>query len=198
MGEEKQSALAEAQASLAEANRKLFTDDQIELALVTFEQIMAYRSEMYLRLSARVRTTVRGGMAVFAMVGLAMFVLLATLVMQVEHAYDTTTQLERHVITVAADMRQIQATIKIMEDRMKVFSSIGDHMNVMRKQTGKIADEMGTLDGDMNTIEKHMTTINGRLVHITQSMGAMGQAVNGMGHSIHEVARPAGMFNILP
>jgi len=58
----------------------------LQQALETFEQIMAYRNDMYLRLSHRVRTTVRGGMTVFALVGVAMFVLLITLVIQVEHA----------------------------------------------------------------------------------------------------------------
>ena len=201
MGEEEKpplSALAQVQAELAEANRKLLTDDQLQQALETFEQIMAYRNDMYLRLSHRVRTTVRGGMAVFALVGVAMFVLLITLVMQVEHAQNSTVLLARHVNTVAADMQLIEVTMKKMETRMQRFASIGEYMHVMTDQTGIIAGGMTSLDRQMNFIENQMTSINGRLLHVTHGVGSMGYAVNGMGHSIKDVAQPAGMFSMMP
>jgi hypothetical protein len=192
------SPLAQAQAALAEANRKLLTDDQLHQALGTFEQIMAYRNDMYLRLSRRVRTAVRGGMAVFALVGMAMFILLVTLAMQVEHARNSTALLARHVNTVAEDMQLIEATMVEMEKRMQLFGSIGEYMHVMTDQTGVIAGGMADLDRKMSVIENQMTSINGRLLHVTGGMGSMGHAVNGMGYSINEIARPAGMFGMTP
>lgn len=192
------SALAETQAALAAANLKLLTDGQLQQALETFEQIMAHRNDMYLRLSQRVQTTVRGGMAVFAMVGVAMFVLLVTLAMQVGHARDSTALLAQHVGTVAEDMQLIEVTIMKMETRMQRFASIGEHLHVMTGQTGVIAGGMANLDRKMHVIENQMASINGRLVHVTRGMGSMGYAVNGMGHSIKDVARPAGMFSMLP
>ena len=193
-----QSALAQAQGALAEANRKLLTDDQLQQALEAFEQIMAYRNEMYLRLSHRVRSTVRGGMAVFALVGVAMFVLLITLVMQVEHARNSTALLARHVDTVAADMRLIEETMLKMEARMQHFASISEYMHVMTDQTAIIAGGMANLDRKMNTIGNRMVSINGRLLHVTNGVGSMGYAVSGMDHSIRDVARPAGMFGMMP
>lgn len=188
------SPLAAAQAELARANRKVLLDDQLLDALRSFEQIMGYRNEMYLRLSQRVRTTVRGGMAVFAMVGLAMFLLLATLVMQVNHARESSSLLAKHVSTVATDMQAIEATILEMEGRMEKFASISGYMHIMTDHTGLIASGMEDLDGSMQAIRGQMTSINGRLARINRHVGAMGYAVNGMGHSMGEVARPAGMF----
>jgi hypothetical protein len=193
-GKGTRSPLAEAQAELAKANRKVLLDDQLLAALHSFEQIMAHRNEMYLRLSQRVRSTVRGGMAVFALVGLAMFVLLITLVMQVDHARTSSTLLARHVGAVAADMTRIEATVSDMEGRMQKFGSIGGYMHVMSDHTGDIAGGMQKLDASMAVIRGQMTAINGRLDRITRHVGVMGYAVNGMGHSINEVARPAGMF----
>lgn len=201
MEDEKQpplSPLAQAQATLAEANRKLLTDDQLQQALETFEQIMTYRNDMYLRLARRVRTAVRGGMAVFALVGMAMFLLLVTLVMQVEHARNSTALLAQHVNSVADDMLQIEATMVAMEERMRLFGSIGEYMHVMTDQTGVIAGGMADLDGKMNVIRNQMTSLNGRLLHVTRGVGSMGHAVNGMGYSINELSRPAGMFGMMP
>ena len=191
------SPLAAAQAALAEANRRMLTDEQLQRALESFEKIMTYRSEMHLHLSKRVRVTVRGGMGVFAAVGVAMFVLLITLVIQVEHAVDSSRQLAGHVRTVAADMAQIETTMSQIDTRMQRFDSIGGHMHVMTDQTVLIAEGMGSLDGRMKVIDQQMTAINARLSSVTRSMGAMGLAVNGMGHSVSEVARPAGMFGFL-
>jgi len=188
------SPLAEAQAELAQANRKVLLDEQLLEALRSFEQIMAYRNEMYLRLSQRVRTTVRGGMAVFAMVGIAMSVLLVTLVMQVDHARTSTSLLAQYVSAVAADMGRIETTVSDMEGRMQKFTSIGTYMHVMTDHTTNIATGMEQLDSSMLAIRGQMTSINSRLSRITYHMGAMGHAVGGMGHSINEVARPAAMF----
>ena len=188
------SPLAAVQAELAKANRKVLLDDQLLEALHSFEQIMAYRNEMYLRLSHRVRATVRGGMAVFAMVGLAMFLLLITLVMQVDHARKSSTLLASHVTAVAADMGQIESTVLEMEDRMEKFATISEYMNVMTAHTGNIASGMQQLDTSMGAIRGQMASINNRLSRITHHVGAMGHAVNGMGHSMGEMARPAGMF----
>lgn len=201
MEEEKKaplSALAEVQAALAEANRKLLTDDQLQQALETFEQIMAYRNDMYLRLSHRVRTTVRGGMTVFTLVGVAMFVLLVTLVIQVEHARNSTALLERHVTTVAADMQLIEATMMKMQVRMQRFGSIGEYMHVMTDQTGIIAGGMANLDTRMNVIQSQMASINGRLLQVTHGVGSMGNAVSGIGYSVKDIARPAGLFSMMP
>lgn len=191
---DKLSPLAAVQEELARANRKVLLDDQLLEALRSFEQIMGYRNEMYLRLSQRVRTTVRGGMAVFAMVGLAMFLLLITLVMQVGHARTSSSLLAQHVTAVAADMGRIEATVRDMEGRMQKFDSISGYMHVMRDQTGHIAAGMQQLDTSMATIRGQMTSINNRLLRINSHVGAMGYAVNGMGQSMGEVARPAGMF----
>jgi len=188
------SPLAAVQAELAKANRKVLLDDQLLEALHSFEQIMAYRNEMYLRLSHRVRATVRGGMAVFAMVGLAMFLLLITLVMQVDHARKSSTLLASHVTAVAADMGQIESTVLEMEDRMEKFATISEYMNVMTAHTGNIASGMQQLDTSMGAIRGQMASINSRLSRITHHVGAMGHAVNGMGHSMGEMARPAGMI----
>ena len=188
------SPLAAAQAELAKANRKVLLDDQLLEALRSFEQIMGYRNEMYLRLSQRVRTTVRGGMAVFAMVGLAMFLLLITLVMQVDRARESSVLLARYVTAVATDMGQIETTVQDMEDRMEKFATISGYMNIMTDHTGHIASGMQELDTSMTAIRGQMGSINSRLARINQHVGAMGHAVNGMGYSMQEVARPAGMF----
>ncbi|MDX1698507.1 MAG: hypothetical protein R3308_09485 [Thiohalobacterales bacterium] len=192
--DDKLSPLAAVQDELARANRKVLLDDQLLDALRSFEQIMGYRNEMYLRLSQRVRTTVRGGMAVFAMVGLAMFLLLITLVMQVGHARNSSSLLAQHVTAVAVDMGRIEATVRDMEGRMEKFDSISGYMHVMRDHTGHIAGGMQQLDTSMAAIRGQMTSINNRLLRINGHVGAMGYAVNGMGHSMGEVARPAGMF----
>ncbi len=192
------SPLAAAQAALAEANSKMLADEQLQRALQAFEKIMTYRSELYLLLSKRVRVTVRGGMAVFAAVGIAMFLLLITLVIQVEHAVESSVQLATHVRTVAADMAQIESTMQQIDVRMQHFDSIGGYMHVMTDQTALIADGMNNLDTRMQVIDRQMTAINTRLFNVTRSMATMGVAVNGMGHSVTDVARPAGMFGFLP
>ncbi|MEZ5541799.1 MAG: hypothetical protein R3F42_07130 [Pseudomonadota bacterium] len=192
------SPLAAAQAALAEANRRMLTDEQLQRALESFEQIMTYRSEMYLHLSRRVRVTVRGGMAVFAAVGIALFVLLITLVVQVEHAVDSSRQLATHVQTVAGDMVQIEATIAAIDTRMQRFDSISGYMHTMNEQTALIADGMDGLDARMEAIGRQMAVINAQLFSVTRSMGVMGVAVGDMGHSVTELARPAGMFGFLP
>ena len=192
------SPLAATQAALAEANRRMLTDEQLQRALESFEKIMTYRSEMYLHLSRRVRVTVRGGMGVFAAVGLAMFLLLITLVIQVEHAVESSRQLAAHVRTVAVDMAQIESTMTQIDAQMQRFDSIGGYMHVMTGQTELIADGMVNLDARMQVIDRQMSAINARLFNVTRSMGAMGGAVNGMGHSVTEIARPAGMFGFLP
>lgn len=199
MGKEKEpplSPLAAVQAELAEANRKALLDDQLLQALESFEQIMSHRNEMYLRLSHRVRYTVRGGMAVFATIGVAMFVLLATLVMQVDHARESSRLLARHVSVMAGDMEQIETSVHDMEGRMHQFVSIGDYMHVMTDQTGVISAGMEDMDANMAVIKRQMTSINGRLGRITRHTGAMGHAVNGMGRSMNDMARPAGMFSV--
>ena len=188
------SPLAAAQAELARANRKVLLDDQLLDALHSFEQIMAYRNEMYLRLSNRVRATIRGGMAVFAMIGLAMFLLLITLVTQVEHARESSRLLARYVTAVAIDMAQIESTVMQMEDRMGRFTTISGYMNIMTDYTGNIASGMQQLDSSMTAIRGQMASINNRLARINQHVGTMGNAVGGMGHSMGEIARPAGMF----
>jgi hypothetical protein len=192
------SPLAAAQAALAEANRRMLTDEQLQRALESFEKIMTYRSEMYLHLSKRVRVTVRGGMGVFAAVGIALFVLLITLVIQVEHAVESSRQLAAHVQTVARDMVRIESTMGEIDTRMRRFDSIGEYMHVMTDQTTLIADGMAGLDARMQVIGRQMAAINARLLNVTHSMGAMGVAVDDIGHSVTEVARPAGMFGFLP
>lgn len=159
---------------------------------------MTYRSEMYLHLSRRVRVTVRGGMGVFAAVGLAMFVLLITLVVRVEHAVESSRLLARHVQTVAADMAMIETTMAQIDTRMQRFDSIGGYMHVMNDQTARIAEGMTGLDARMKVIDGQMSGVNARLFNVTRSMGAMGMAVDGMGQSVTDIARPAGMFGFLP
>ncbi len=188
------SSLAAVQAELAEANRKALLDEQLVAALRSFEQIMGHRNEMYLRLSGRVRQTVRGGMAVFALVGIAMFLLLITLVMQVNHARTSSALLAQHVSTVAGDMSRIETTVLDMEQRMQRITTIAGNMHLMTGQTGSIAGGMQTLDNSMTVIHTQMQSINQRLDRLNRHMGSMGHAVNGMGHSIHDMSRPAGMF----
>lgn len=173
-------------------------DQQLQHSLEKFEQIMEHRSEMYLRLSHRVRTVVRGGMAVFAMVGLAMFILLYTLVVQIQHARASTAQLNQLVAVMALDMGAIVGTVEHMEAQLRLMERVGQNLSSITLETGSIAGQMSDVGSEIKSIQDDMSMLNRRLAHVAGNMGSMGQAVNHMGHSVKQMSRPASIFNMFP
>lgn len=173
-------------------------DLKLQDALEKFEQIMEYRSAMHLRLVRRVRSVVRGGMAIMAMVGIALFLLLLTLVIQADRALESTRTLDHYVADMEQDMAQVHDLIASMNRRMEVIQTIGQSITSMQGDTGSMAGDLQQLSDSVGSMEQRMQLVDRRLEHVAHNMGGIGQMVNGMGHDVYQMSKPAQSFNILP
>ena len=174
------------------------TDDTLEQALHKFETIMQYRSDMYTRLAARVRTVVRSGMAIISMVALLLFFLLYTLASQMQHASKSTKNIQANVSIVSDNMNQMTTLIANLEKRLQVMETIQLTMGNITLNTGGMVQNVGELNSEMNAMKQRMRNINSSLYRMSQSMSGIGGAVNRVGRDVGSMSQPASPFNAMP
>lgn len=164
----------------------------LTMALQKFENIMQYRSDMYTRLANRVRNFVRGGMAIVSMVALALFFLLYTLATQMQHAAESTRQIQANVTHVAESMVVMRKLVDQLDQRVALMQDIQNNMSGITQNTQGMVNNVNALNTEMHQVKQRMDNINQSLSRVTHS-------VSGIGHSVNRVGRDMnGMTGMFP
>lgn len=173
-------------------------NNNLELALHKFENIMQYRSDMYMRLAARVRTVVRSGMAIISVGAFLMFFLLYTLASQMQHAAESTKSIQANVSMLSHDMNRMNGLVASLENRLQVMESIQLNMDDITSNTGGMVKNVGELNSEMLMMKRRMHKINSSLYRMSQSVSGIGGAVNRVGKDVDSMAKPASPFGFMP
>lgn len=173
-------------------------DDQLQLALEKFENIMNVRAEKFRRLATRVRTVVRGGMMMLVMIGVALSLLLWMLATRMHHTEKSLLLMQQYVQSVQHDMRDIRKVISVMEQRMYLMQPISQNISAIGANTDNMSQDMTDLSQAMADINQRMVSVEGRLRNISNSVGHVGHSVNGMNYNVRQMSRPTKMFNWMP
>lgn len=173
-------------------------DIKLQDALDNFEQIMAYRGDMYTRLADRVRTVVRGGMAMLLLVSIGLFLLLYTLAMEIQHARSSAGVMGKHVTQMAADMKLVQQRMQHMETQMTAMQSISNNMRLMNRDTASMDVTMLQLRQEMLDVNQTMDKVTKRIENLSSDMSDVGVSVNRMNEDVYQISRPTKPFNVVP
>lgn len=173
-------------------------NNNLELALHKFENIMQYRSDMYMRLAARVRTVVRSGMAIISVVAFLLFFLLYTLASQMQHAADSTKIIQTNVSMLSNDMNKMNMIVANLEKRLHVMENIQLNMGDITRNTGGMVQNVDDINNEMAMMKQRMHSLNSSLLRMTQSVSGIGGAVNRVGRDVGSMAKPASPFSFMP
>ena len=174
------------------------TDNNLQLMLHKFESIMQYRSDMYSRLAARVRTVVRSGMAIISIVALLLFFLFYTLATQMQLAAESTKHIQANVSIVANNMQQMNKLVSSLEKRLLVMENIQTNMGDITHNTGSMVQNVGDLNNEMTMMKQRMHSINSSMHRLSQSVSGIGGTVNRIGNDVGSMAKPASPFKSMP
>ncbi len=156
-------------------------EEKINSILKSFDDIMALRTDLTLRIGKRVTQIVRIATLGLLILAIAMLYLIFTLGNDMGLITKHMREMNEHMII----MRQ---NFEIVAERMQTMESSVKSMSVSIEAMPAIAQDVATMDATVSKMQKNMININGSLFAMRQSMTLLAKDVEGMRGRFEELA----------
>ncbi|GAB6042295.1 hypothetical protein [Endothiovibrio diazotrophicus] len=160
-----------------------------------FQQAMAYRNEMNIRVARRVTSLIRGLLFGAVAIQLIGFFLIRLLTGHMNDLITTVDTMNRQMTSMSGDMAIMRRTVERMERDVQAVTPI-------TTDVGRMREEMERMDGHVAAIDQRLQHVNGNMVQIGQDVGAMSRHlvvmqrnIDHIGGSVHRMSAPMKMFN---
>ncbi len=173
----------------------------VENALRNFNEGMAHREQLSIRIGRRTTQIIRFGMLSMMMLGLALFYLIFILTKDFStitgHMDDMTgfmRNMDQNFVVVAKTLTRVEQTMTVLNNSVMVMPAIG-------RSVDNMDSNLGALSSDLNFVVGHLQQMNGNVLSMASSMhilnnqfADMNRTVGHMSGNVNQMAKPMKAF----
>ena len=175
--------------------------EMVENALRDFNEGMAHREQLSIRIGMRTTQIIRFGMASMMMLGLALFYLIFILTRDfsdiTKHMDDMSGfmgNMDQNFVVVAESITRVDQTLTVLNEHITVMPALG-------QSVGNMDLNLGTLSSDMHSMVDQLKQMNGNVTNMASSLhilnnqfADMNRTVGSMAGNMHQMAKPMKAF----
>ena len=173
----------------------------VESALHEFNEGMAHREQLSIRIGRRTTQIIRFGMLSMMMLGLALFYLIFILTKDfsaiTEHMDDMSGfmgSMEQNFVVVAESITRVDKTLTVLNDSVAVMPALGRSVDNMDSNLGTLSSDMHSMVGQLEQMNGNVSNMASSMHILNNQLADMNMAVGNMAGNMHQMAKPMKAF----
>ena len=173
----------------------------VENALRNFNEGMAHREQLSIRIGIRTTQIIRFGMLSMLMLGLALFYLIFILTRDFSaitgHMDDMTgymNNMDRNFVVVAESITRVDQTLTVLNEHITVMPALGQSVDNMDSNLGTLSSDMHSMVGQLEQMNGNVSNMAISLRILNNQFTDMNRTVDSMAGNMHQMAKPMKAF----
>jgi SMC interacting uncharacterized protein involved in chromosome segregation len=178
-----------------DADRENENYEELRDAIRHFDRVVRSQIAIQERQGDRIKNSIRAGMVLLVMFALSIFVILYTMVTQVNLISEAVVRMENGFGEVKNQMVRVDGLMTNMEKNVLYMGSLSTVMQDMDGEMGKMTRQMEQMQGEVDAMKGEVVVIRQQADIITHTAGVMDQEIYRMNQNINRMATPARSLN---
>lgn len=169
--------------------------EELRTAIRDFDRVIRSQMQIQGQMSNRIKNSIRAGMLFLVLLGISIFILLASMVTQVKHVSGAVNNMASSFDEVKLQMAHVDELMQRMERNVSPMVTIGEVMQDMD-------DDMILMSQQVDAMQSEVGVMSNRLGHIRQqadlmnhTAAAMDMEIYRLNNDMHRMAKPARSLN---
>lgn len=173
--------------------------EQLRDAIRHFDRVIRSQIVIQGRQGDRIKNSIRAGMLFLVLIAISIFVILYTMVTQVNLISEAVVRMDNSFDEVRTQMVKVDGLMTKMEQNVLYMESVSTVMQNMDGEMGKMTHQMQQMQTEVESMKVEVAVIRQQADTMTHTAGVMDREIYRMNQDINRMATPArSMNNMFP
>jgi hypothetical protein len=188
-----------AETELVERDVDTANYEELRDAIRHFDRVIRSQIVIQGRQGDRIKNSIRAGMLFLVLIGISIFIILYTMVTQVNLISEAVVRMDTSFDEVRTQMVKVDALMTGMEKNVVYINAVSGVMQNMDGEMGTMTRQMGQMQGEVDAMRNEVTVIRQQADMMTRTTGVLDQQIYRMNQDMNRMAAPArSMNNMFP
>lgn len=177
--------------------RDIDTENYEELrnAIRHFDRVIRSQIVIQGRQGDRIKNSIRAGMLFLVLIGISIFIILYTMVTQVNQISEAVVRMDHSFDEVRVQMIKVDELMTGMEKNVLYMDAVSTVMQNMDVEMGQMTRQMQQMQSEVDAMKSEVTVIRQQADVMTHTTGVMDQEIYRMNQDMNRLATPARSMN---
>lgn len=169
--------------------------EELRDAIRHFDRVIRSQILIQGKQGDRIKNSIRAGMLFLCLIGISIFVILITMVTQVELISDAVVRMDNAFDEVRDQMVHVDSLMTKMEVNVAHMDTVSTVMTNMDQQMLKMTEQVQQMQSEVDDMTYEVATIRQQADIMTQTSHVMDAEIYRMNHDLNRMATPARSMN---
>jgi peptidoglycan hydrolase CwlO-like protein len=177
--------------------RDIGTENYEELrnAIRHFDRVIRSQIVIQGRQGDRIKNSIRAGMLFLVLIGISIFIILYTMVTQVNQISEAVVRMDHSFDEVRVQMVKVDQLMTGMEKNVLYMDAVSSVMQNMDSEMGQMTRQMQQMQVEVDAMKNEVAVIRQQADVMTRTSGVMDQEIYRMNQDMNRLAAPARSMN---
>ena len=169
--------------------------DELRSAIRHFDRVIRAQIKIQGMQGDRIKNSIRAGMLFLVLFGISIFVILMSMVTQVEQISEAVIKMDASFDEVRNQMVKVDGLMTGMEVNVSSMESIDSVMQSMNAEMLAMTQRIGSMQQKVESISQEVAVVRQQGSVMTNTAGAMDMEIYKMNQEVNRMAAPARSIN---
>jgi peptidoglycan hydrolase CwlO-like protein len=169
--------------------------EELRNAIRHFDRVIRSQIVIQGRQGDRIKNSIRAGILFLVLIGISIFIILYTMVTQVNQISEAVVRMDHSFDEVRVQMNKVDELMTGMERNVLYMDAVSTVMQNMDSEMGQMTRQMQQMQAEVDAMKNEVTVIRQQADIMTRTTGVMDQEIYRMNQDINRMATPARSIN---
>lgn len=169
--------------------------EELRNAIRHFDRVIRSQIVIQARQGDRIKNSIRAGMLFLVLIGISIFIILYTMVTQVNLISAAVVRMDQSFDEVRVQMVKVDELMTGMEKNVLYMDAVSTVMQNMDVEMGQMTRQMQQMQTEVDAMKSEVTVIRQQADVMTRTTGVMDQEIYRMNQDMNRLATPARSMN---
>ena len=169
--------------------------EELRSAIRHFDRVIRAQMKIQGMQGDRIKNSIRAGMLFLVLIGISIFVILMSMVTQVEQISEAVTTMDDSFDQVRDQMVRVDALMTNMEVNVSSIESVDRVMQSMDVEMHAMTERIGNMQQEVSSMSHEVAVLRQQADAMTHTAGVMDMEIFKMNREVNRMATPARSIN---
>lgn len=169
--------------------------EELRNAIRHFDRVIRSQIVIQARQGDRIKNSIRAGMLFLVLIGISIFIILYTMVTQVNLISAAVVRMDQSFDEVRVQMVKVDELMTGMEKNVLYMDAVSTVMQNIDVEMGQMTRQMQQMQTEVDAMKSEVTVIRQQADVMTRTTGVMDQEIYRMNQDMNRLATPARSMN---
>ena len=169
--------------------------DELRDAIRHFDRVIRSQMAIQSRMGDRLKISIRAGMLFLVLIAITIFVIMMTMVSQVDLISKAVIRMDNSFDEVRTQMVKMDSLMTSMEKNVAYMNSVSTVMQSMDSEMVTMTQQMSQMQTEVDAMKNEVAVIRHQADIITHTTGVMDMEIYRMNQDMNRMAAPARSLN---